>query len=117
MLSYRSGQNQLIGLLESRKFKDALVEIKSIQKQRDGLQNQLKTFRETQRKLKNQKDEMDSAHKQLTQQIVEMKRKHEGPEREMEKSKIKTREEAWKNQVQLLQQATSRESRRAATEK
>jgi len=55
--------------------------------------------------------------RELQKQVDELKMKHEGPEVEEEKLRAEKREDAWMQQVQLLQQATSRESRRAATEK
>jgi hypothetical protein len=117
MLSYRSGQNQLLNLLDSKKFKDALVEIKAAKRQKENLQNQLNNARETQKVMAKKQVEADGNNRKLQREMDELKTKHEGPERATEQLKVKTREEAWKNQVQLLQQATSRESRRAATEK
>jgi hypothetical protein len=117
MMSYRSGQNQLVALLDSRNFKNALVQIRANKQQRESLLSQLTSARDTQRVMLTNKSEQETAKRKLQKEIDELKQKHEGPEREMEKIKIKTREEAWKTQVQLLQQATSRESRRAATEK
>lgn len=97
--------------------------------------NSLKEFREANDRLQSDqmkwRKEVDSARSSEMQ----MRTKFVAIERELEKSKreaellkkkgdsgnveerIKAREEAWKKQVQLLQKATSRESRRAAAER
>jgi hypothetical protein len=116
MLSYRSGQNQLMASLESKTFKSALAVIQATKRQKEALQNQLNTARETQ-KVSKKSVEAEGNHRKLQKEIDNLKLQHEGPDRASEQLKIKTREEAWKSQVTLLQQATSRESRRAATAK
>lgn len=60
---------------------------------------------------------LETEKRSLVKQIEDLKAQHEGPDKEAEKARVKTREEAWKNQVELLQQATIRESRRAVSEK
>lgn len=118
MMSYRSGHNQLLKTLQNAKHvKEATQTYRSLERQRDSLQKQLSISQESYKSMQQKTSSLETEKRNLAQEVAGLKSKHESPERDAEKAKVKTREDAWKNQVQLLQQATSRESRRAVTEK
>jgi hypothetical protein len=95
----------------------------------------LKEFREANERLQSDqikwRKDLDSARgaeMQMRTKLVAMERELEKTKREAEvfkkkaetgnvEERILAREEAWKKQIQLLQKATSRESRRAAQER
>jgi hypothetical protein len=60
---------------------------------------------------------LERSNRMLRKERDALSLKYESPERRNEQLRIVAREDAWKNQVHLLQQATVREARRAATEK
>jgi len=87
-------------------------------REKESLRSELRTLKESQKKQVAQQIEVtEQKNRALLKQVDELKMKHEGPEAEAERERADKREEAWIHQVQVLQQATSRESRRAVTEK
>jgi len=76
-----------------------------------------RTVRETERKLKSRQAELERENRLLQKERDELRVKHEGPDKEEEESRMLLRDEAFRNQLELLQEATRKESRRNVVER
>jgi len=69
------------------------------------------------RKHAGRQQELERENRLLQKERDELRVKYEGPDKEEEESRLQLREEAFQNQVELLQEATRKESKRNVLER
>lgn len=92
-------------------YKDLQNDLKNAQQEKD------RTVREANRKLNARQQELERENRLLQKERDELRVKYEGPDKEEEESRLQLREVAFQNQVELLQQATRKESKRNVLER
>ena len=117
-LRYNLQQKRFLRKVYARSLEEVVDTVQRHMREKESLRSELRTLKESQKKqVKQQIEATEQKNRALLKQVDELKMKHEGPEAEADRERADKREEAWIHQVQVLQQATSRESRRAVTEK
>lgn len=115
---YRLQSQVFLKTVSAGNFQEVVQTLHSSNQEKNLLRVELRTAKESYKKSVATASEMESENRKLQTELKELKLKYDSPEQRVaEKLKMDAREQALKSQVQLLQQATSRESRRAATEK
>lgn len=120
-MQYRGQRNWILRQLNVKTHKDAVNIVEDLREQIRKLQRERVTAHQD-TTAKNTKTDQEYAalereNRKLQKERDELRVKYESPEKRTEATRIAAREDAWKKQVHLLQQAASRESRRATTEK
>lgn len=118
-LSYRSKYTAVLKMLDvtSGGVKEAKAALDKIIGVRDARQRQINTLQEQQRKALTKNTECENDKRKIMKERDDLRNKHEGPESIEEKNRIVTRENAWKEQLNLLQLSIQRESRRSVVDK
>jgi hypothetical protein len=83
----------------------------------DAQQKKDKSVRENDRKKAVMQRDLERETRRLQKERDELRVKYEGPDKEEEESRLQLREEAFQNQVALLQEATRKESKRNVLER
>lgn len=119
-IRYRSMFRSILSIMDVKNgggIKEAQLAWDTVVRTRDSRQRQITTLQEQQRKSIQKQNECEQEKKKILKERDELRVKYENPSRKVEELRNSTREKAWRDQVQLLQAATQRESRRSASEK
>lgn len=121
-MHYRGKLNWLLRETGETSHKSVLSLIGDLKKLNQKFERENQALKNTQaqrqKRMEQDQDRLKKENRQLQKERDELRVKYEGnPEKQIEEARLRAREDAWKKQVQLLQQATSRESRRAVLEK
>ena len=98
---------------------DALMDLyKRLQTDLSTAQHEMdRSIRDTQVKLNGRQQELERENRLLQKERDELRVKYEGPDKEEEESRLQLREVAFQHQVELLQEATRKESKRNVLER
>lgn len=118
-LNYRSKFNSILKVMDIRSggVKEAQLAWDGIIRSRDSKNRQVTSMQEQQRKINQKHTECEQAKRQIMKERDELRVKYESPDKKQEISRNLSRDKALKQQLQLLQNATQRESRRTAMER
>jgi Skp family chaperone for outer membrane proteins len=111
----KSQQSRFLQEVRASSFQDVIDTIQRSNREKESLRSDLRGMRESYYKANDGSIKLEREKRKLQQELDKLK--EERPEQKAEQERYKSREEAWKSQVQLLQKATSRESRRAVMER
>lgn len=115
---YRGQRNRILRVLDVRSAKDAVREVTSLKDEHERLEGEAsREVSRAEREAKVQVKRLEREKRELQKDLDELRAEYESPEKRSKRVRYETRENAWKKQVELLQEATAKESRRAATEK
>lgn len=117
-LYYRSSGNGILKALNVN-TRDAAIELVQ------GLEKDVSKWKlqgdkqrnDVQRKSTQEINRLEKENRNLQKERDTLRVKHEGPEKVAEDARLVKREDAWKQQLSLLQTATKRESRRSVLER
>jgi hypothetical protein len=117
-LYYRSSGNSMLSALQV-KTQDAAVEmVQGLEQEASKWKIQVdKQRNDLQRKATQDTARLERDNRSLQKEWDDLRVKHEGPEKIEGDARISLREDAWKQQVLLLQTATERESQRTVLER
>lgn len=118
-LYYRSRHQVVLEKFHVTSIMDAVQSYERLEKDKKRFQKEAGSNTDQQRNFKNTIRDLEKQNRELRKASEDVKMKYEasGGLGVEESEKLKAREQAWKKQVQLLQNATSRESKRAVTER
>lgn len=114
---YRSQVKGALKQFHVASFQDLVYEMEEMRGASDRHSKSVRSIKDSLRLVNEKKAKIEREKEDLQKKMDELRRLYEGPEREEEHNRIVAREEAWKRQVYVLQQATIRESRRKVDEK
>lgn len=116
---YRSQYKLVLNKFHVQSISEAVKSYERLEQEKKRFQREAISGKETDRNLKNTIRELEKTNRELRKQQDELKVRYEasGGMGVEESEKLKAREGAWKKQVQLLQNATQRESKRAVMER
>ena len=115
---YRSQYKIILEKFHVQSIMDAVKSYDKLEVEKKRYQKESLSYKESDRQLKNSMRDLEKTNRDLKKQQEELKLKFDVGGMGLEESeKLKAREEAWKKQVQLLQNATQRESKRAVMER
>ena len=117
-LYYRSAANSLLSELGVDSKLEAKEQKERLQSEISRWQKQVDTTKyDTQRKFSTQISQLEKEKRSIQKERDELLVKHESPEKIEEGTKLVAREEAWKEQVMMLQEYTRQESKRSVLDK
>jgi hypothetical protein len=116
-IRYRSQQSRLLGEIQLNSVDEVIEAFSKLKEDNRKWERETFSQKGAEREAHARYAALERSNRMLQKERDELRVKHESPERRNEELKIAAREQAWKHQVQLLQQATVREARRAASEK
>jgi hypothetical protein len=111
----KSQQSRFLQEVRASSFQDVIDIIQRYNREKESLRSDLRGMRESYYKANDSSNKFEREKRKLQQELEKLKA--EGPDQKVHQERLKSREDAWKKQVQLLQNATSRESRRAVMER
>jgi hypothetical protein len=114
---YRSQQRHLLEEIQLNSVDEAIEAFARLKEDNRKWEREIFSQKGSEREAHARYSSLERSNRMLRTERDQLHAKYESPERRNEELKVVAREEAWKHQVQLLQEATIRESRRAATEK
>jgi cobalamin biosynthesis Mg chelatase CobN len=117
---YRSQYTTILNKFHTQSIVDAVKNYEKLEREKQRYQQESKTGQDQQRSLKNTIRELEKQNRELRKERDELQMKFDEEEDGIgaeEADKLKEREEAWRNQVYVLQNATARESKRAVLER
>jgi hypothetical protein len=116
---YRSQYHHILKKLHVQTMMEAVKSYEKLELEKKKFQKEAMSAKENDRNMKNSIRELEQTNRELRKQQDELKIKYEtAGGMEVQKSeKLKGRDDAWRNQVYLLQNATQRESKRAVLER
>jgi len=118
-LYYRSRHNAILDKFHVQSIMDAVKSYDKMEKDKKRFQKEAASGTDQHRQFKNTIRDLEKQNRELKKAAQDVKVKYEasGGMGLEESEKLKAREVGWRKQVQLLQNATSRESKRAVTER
>ena len=118
-MHYRSQYKLILSKFHVQSIVEAVKSYERLEQDKKRFQREAMSGKETDRNLKNTIRELEKTNRELRKQQDELKVRYEasGGMGVEESEKLKAREGAWRKQVQLLQNATQRESKRAVIER
>jgi hypothetical protein len=118
LVSFRSQsqQNAFLRAAGAGSFQQVLDRIARHGIDRDEMQRELRTMKDSYRKAVENANAKDKENRRLQNELDGAHKAHKGAV-SSEQKRVQTREQAWKQQVDLLQAATKRESKRAVIDK
>jgi hypothetical protein len=118
-LYYRSQYKVILKKFHAKTISEAVKSYERMEQERRNYQKDMLSTRDAERRQQNQIRELEMRNRELLKQKDEIRAQYESGSRmtKEESGKWKDREDAWRNQVYLLQNATQRESRRAVLER
>jgi hypothetical protein len=114
---YRTRQRHLLEELQINSVEEVIAAFTKMKEDNRRWEREIFAQKGAERETHARYTALERSNRLLQKERDELRGKVESPERRNEELKIKAREEAWKQQIQLLREATVRESRRAAIEK
>jgi hypothetical protein len=114
---YRSQQRHLLEEIQLNSVDEAIEAFARLKEDNRKWEREIFSQKGSEREAHARYSSLERSNRMLRTERDQLHAKYESPERRNEEFKVAAREEAWKHQVQLLQEATIRESRRAAIEK
>jgi hypothetical protein len=114
---YRMQQRHLLEEIQLNSVDEAIEAFARLKEDNRKWEREIFSQKGSEREAHARYSSLERSNRMLRTERDQLHAKYESPERRNEEMKIAAREGAWKHQVQLLQEATVRESRRAATEK
>jgi hypothetical protein len=117
-MSARSNYNGILDVLQVHSS-EAALEVVDQWKQsvEDAQREQTQSQRDATRKYASQINQLERDNRFLAKERDELRVKYEGPDKQEEETRMVLREEAFQSQVELLQQATRKESKRTVLER
>lgn len=115
-MRFKIQQQFFLNAASAKNYQEVLHTLHRHTLEQDQLRNEVRTAKEAYRKAIETASNKESDFKKLKAKLTELQSHHDEL-RESEFTRKQTREQAWKEQVELLQKATTRESRRAAIDK
>jgi flagella basal body P-ring formation protein FlgA len=114
----RSNYNGILDVLQVHSS-EAALEVVDQWKQsvEDAQREQTQSQRDATRKYASQINQLERDNRFLAKERDELRVKYEGPDKQEEETRMVLREEAFQSQVELLQQATQKESKRTVLER
>jgi hypothetical protein len=116
-LRYRSQQRNVLHTLQANSLDEVVEGVERLREENRRWERGIFAQKGTERETHARYTALERSSRMLQKERDELRVKYESPERRNDELRIMNREEAWKQQVHLLQQATVREARRAAIEK
>lgn len=116
---YRSQYHLILKKLHVQTMVEAVKSYEKLELEKKKFQKEAISAKENDRNMKNSIRELEKVNRELRKQQDELKVKYEtvGGIEVQKNEKLKGRDDAWRNQVYLLQNATQRESKRAVLER
>jgi cyclophilin family peptidyl-prolyl cis-trans isomerase len=116
-MQYRSQRNAILRELNVSSTKEALQRFQDTHSQKQNFERELFSKTSETKTTAQKTAKLEVELRKVQKERDELRVKFESPDRRRDEIRLAAREEAWKKQVQVLQQATSKESRRAVMEK
>ena len=117
-IHYRGQRNWILRVLQVRTTMDAVREVDFLKEEHERMEGDAANeVSRAEREATIRVTRLEKENHQLQQERDELLAEYESPKTRSQQHRYEARESAWKKQVQLLQKATARESKRAATEK
>jgi hypothetical protein len=118
-LYYRGQSSSILSKLEAKSIDQAIGSFEKIEREKTRLEKEALSTNDAQRKFKDTIRNLEMENRELRKSKDELRIKYEtdaggGKINTEDETKLKAREEAWRKQVYVLQNATSRESAREA---
>lgn len=114
---YRAQQRHLLQEIQLSSVDEVIETFNRLKEDNRKWEREIFSQKGSEREAHARYSSLERSNRMLRKERDQLHAKYESPERRNEELKIAAREQAWKQQVQLLQEATVREARRAATEK
>ena len=117
-MSYRSKFNTLLTDLDVSSSKEAVAQLERVFKEQKRLQKQVdQTRADTQRKFAQQISNIEKENRHLQKERDELRVKYENPEKLENDQKLVAKEQAWRDQVNMLMDYTRQESKRSVLDR
>lgn len=114
---YRSQQRHLLQEIQLKSVDEVIDAFAKLKEDNRKWEREIFSQKGAEREAHARYAALERSNRMLRKERDDLHDKYESPERRNEELRIVAREDAWKHQVALLQQATVQESYRAATEK
>jgi hypothetical protein len=114
---YRAQQQHLLQEIQLKSVDEVIDAFAKLKEDNRKWEREIFSQKGAEREANARYSALERSNRMLRKERDELHDKYESPERRNEELRIAAREDAWKNQVALLQEATVQESYRAATEK
>lgn len=114
---YHTQQRHLLSTLPAKSLDHVVTIVSKLKDDNRKWEREIFTQKGNERETHARYTALERSNRLLQKQVDELRVVYESPEKRNEELRVAAREDAWKDQVQLLQQATVREAKRAATEK
>jgi hypothetical protein len=114
---YRSEQRHLLEEIQLNSVDEVIDAFTKLKEDNRKWEREIFSQKGAEREAHARYSSLERSNRMLRKERDDLHVKYESSGRRSEELRVTAREDAWKHQVQLLQEATVREARRAATEK
>jgi len=116
-LHYRGQSRKVLRQMNARNIQDLLSIMEKTERDKQRWQREAQSSQDMHQRMRESVKEMDSRNRALMKEKNELQTKLSGGVTKEQEASLKQREEAWRKQVYVLQNATTRESKREAMER